>query len=124
MTPEVQYRYKSSFFYPAERRLRKGGFGTEFPLRAARKGIIMEQIPVTNVTAKGERQESTEVHLQDQLADLNLNKTLQAETTAQPAAVSTVTKIFVGGLLRTTTTRSLREYFEQFGQIDEAVVKE
>ena len=83
----------------------------------------MEQIPVTNVTAKGERQESTEVHLQDQLADLNLNKTLQAETTAQPAAVSTVTKIFVGGLLSTTTPRSLREFFEQVGQIDEAVVK-
>ena len=33
-----------------------------------------------------------------------------------------MTKIFVGGLPYHTTDGSLREYFEQFGEIDEAVV--
>lgn len=32
------------------------------------------------------------------------------------------TKIFVGGLPYHTTDQSLREYFDKFGEIDEAVV--
>lgn len=35
---------------------------------------------------------------------------------------TTYTKIFVGGLPYHTTDTSLREFFEQFGEIDEAVV--
>ena len=83
----------------------------------------MEQMPVTGVAATEEPQKSPDLQLQEQLADLNLNQTLQAETIGPPATISTTTKIFVGGLLRTTTVNTLREYFEQFGVIDEAVVK-
>ena len=35
---------------------------------------------------------------------------------------TTFTKIFVGGLPYHTTDQSLREFFEQFGDIEEAVV--
>ncbi|PVD32128.1 hypothetical protein C0Q70_07556 [Pomacea canaliculata] len=35
---------------------------------------------------------------------------------------TTFTKIFVGGLPYHTTDQSLREYFDKFGDIDEAVV--
>ena len=35
---------------------------------------------------------------------------------------TTYTKIFVGGLPYHTTDQSLREFFEQFGDIEEAVV--
>lgn len=35
---------------------------------------------------------------------------------------TTFTKIFVGGLPYHTTDKTLREYFEQFGDIEEAVV--
>ncbi|KRX87957.1 RNA-binding protein 38, partial [Trichinella pseudospiralis] len=35
---------------------------------------------------------------------------------------TTFTKIFVGGLPYHTNDRTLREYFEQFGEIEEAVV--
>lgn len=35
---------------------------------------------------------------------------------------TTYTKIFVGGLPYHTTDSSLKEYFEKFGEIDEAVV--
>ena len=35
---------------------------------------------------------------------------------------TTFTKIFVGGLPYHTTDQSLREFFEQFGEIEEAVV--
>ena len=82
----------------------------------------MEQIPGAEVSAVDEPQTSPEAQLQDQLADMSLNQTLQPETAPQ-SPTSTSTKIFVGGLLRTTTAKTLREYFEQFGQIDEAVVK-
>ena len=35
---------------------------------------------------------------------------------------TTFTKIFVGGLPYHTTDQSLREFFDQFGEIEEAVV--
>lgn len=35
---------------------------------------------------------------------------------------TTFTKIFVGGLPYHTTDKSLREFFERFGEIEEAVV--
>jgi len=35
---------------------------------------------------------------------------------------TTYTKLFVGGLPYHTTDQSLREYFKQFGDIEEAVV--
>ncbi len=35
---------------------------------------------------------------------------------------TTFTKIFVGGLPYHTTDKTLQEYFEQFGELDEAVV--
>lgn len=47
-------------------------------------------------------------------------------TTSHPTLISQkdtmLTKIFVGGLPYHTTDQSLREYFDQFGDIDEAVV--
>lgn len=35
---------------------------------------------------------------------------------------TTLTKIFVGGLPYHTSDKTLREYFEQFGELEEAVV--
>lgn len=40
----------------------------------------------------------------------------------QSAKDTTFTKIFVGGLPYHTTDKTLKEYFEQFGDIEEAVV--
>ena len=43
-------------------------------------------------------------------------------TTGVTQKDTTYTKIFVGGLPYHTTDQSLREFFEQFGDIEEAVV--
>ena len=39
-----------------------------------------------------------------------------------PAKDTTWTKLFVGGLPYTTTDQELREFFEEFGEIEEAAV--
>ena len=58
----------------------------------------------------------------------NMTATMSSQAAVVAAAAAnlqkdtTYTKIFVGGLPYHTTDASLREFFEQFGEIDEAVV--
>ena len=47
---------------------------------------------------------------------------MSTTTAAVQQKDTTFTKIFVGGLPYHTTDQSLREFFEQFGDIEEAVV--
>lgn len=85
------------------------------PLIATTPGAAAGDTTATTCSSSSSSTSSHSTHLQQN----GSSPTLQH---APPAKDTTYTKIFVGGLPYHTTDKSLRKFFEQFGEIEEAVV--